>query len=135
MKNSDTPQNPPEYKGNSQNENTGPKRNDPNSNPYDSENLDKESDAGSKDITEKDIERDLIENDPSEGFETHIDTSDGDKAQGDSFETIGSDNDNPVHKELEIGRLSSEDLKEDEQTRDETTDDSVHFNKRSERNF
>jgi len=90
------------------------------SNPYDSENLDNESDSESKDITEKDIEEDLINNDPSEGFETDIDTSGSDDPENGGFETIETDQDNPVNKEFEIGELGNEELKEDEITRDET---------------
>lgn len=108
---------------------------DPKSNSYDSENLDNESGAESKDITEKDIEEDLKNNDPSEGFETQIDTSDSDDTENSSFETIEPDQDNPVKKEFEIGNLSNDKLKEDEQNRDEKVNGAVHFNKPSERKF
>lgn len=107
---------------------------DPKSNSYDSENLDNESGAESKDITEKDIEEDLKNNDPSEGFETQIDT-DSDDTENASFETIEPDQDNPVKKEFEIGNLSNDELKEDEQSRDEKVNGAVHFNKPSERKF
>jgi hypothetical protein len=106
-----------------------------NSNPYDSENLDNESDTESKDITEKDIEEDLKNNDPSEGFETDIETPGNDAAQSDSFDTIERDQDNPVNREFEIGKLGNEELKEDERSRDKTSDDAVHFHKPSERKF
>jgi hypothetical protein len=135
MKNPDTPQKQPQDKRNSQNQNTGPKNNNLNTNPYDSENLDRESDSGSKDITEKDIEKDLMENDPSKGFETDIDKPESSGDEIASFETIEPDGDNPVNREFEIGKLSSEDLQEDEQARDERTDGSVHFNKPSERKY
>jgi len=107
---------------------------DPKGNSYDSENLDNESGAESKDITEKDIEEDLKNNDPSEGFETQIDT-DSDDTENSSFETIEPDQDNPVKKEFEIGNLSNDELKEDEQSRDEKVNGAVHFNKPSERKF
>jgi len=107
---------------------------DPKGNSYDSENLDNESGAESKDITEKDIEEDLKNNDPSEGFETQIDT-DSDDTENASFETIEPDQDNPVKKEFEIGNLSNDELKEDEQSRDEKVNGAVHFNKPSERKF
>lgn len=135
MKNPDTPENPGHNDPNFQNPAAEPKSSGPNTNPYDSENLDNESESGSKDITEKDIEKDLIDNDPSEGFETDIDQPESSGNESNAFETIQPDDDNPVNKEFEIGQLSSEDLQEDEQTRDETTDDSVHFNKPSERKF
>ena len=107
----------------------------PNSNPYDSENLDQESDSQSKDITEKDIEKDLIEHDPSEGFETDIDTQNSSEEQSDTFETIEPQEDNPVRMEFEIGKLTLDELQEDELKRDETTDGAVHFNKPSQRKF
>lgn len=135
MKNPDKPENPSQDKENFQNPGTDPKNSNPDNNPYDSENLDNESDTGSKDMTEKDIEKDLLTNDPSEGFETDTDIRKNNDAQSDAFETIQPDDDNPVNKEFEIGKLSSEDLQEDEQTRDEKTDGSVHFNKPSERKF
>ena len=118
MTNSDTPQNYSQDDRNFQNTNTGSKSSDPNSNPYDSENLDHESDSDSKDITEKDIEKDLTDNDPS--VETDVDTHNSNDAESAPFETIEPDQDNPVHKELEIGKLGNEELKEDELTRDET---------------
>lgn len=120
MINSDRPENNSQDDKNFQNVNTAPKSSDPNSNPYDSENLDHESDSESKDITEKDIEQDLIENDPSEGFETDIDTPGSDEAENDTFQTIKPDQDNPVHKEFEIGKLGNEELKEDELNRNES---------------
>lgn len=135
MKNPDTPQSPSQGKGNSQNQNKNPKNSDLNTSPYDSENLDHESDASSKDITEKDIEKDLIENDPSEGFETDIDSGKSSGEQDDVFEMTQSEKENPVNKEFQIGQLGSEELQDDEQARDETTDDSVHFHKPSGRKF
>lgn len=134
MKNQDTPQNPSQNKGNSQNHDKDPK-NSTNTSRYDSENLDREWDAGSKDITETEIEKDLIKNDPSEGFETDIDRPESSRDEDDAFEMTQSDRDNPINKEFEIGQLGNEELKEDEQARDETTDDSVHFHKPSERKF
>ena len=109
---------------------SGSKSSDPDSNRYDSENLDHESDSESKDITQKEIEEDLIHNDPSEGFETDIDT-----AESESFETIEPGQDNPVHKEFEIGELGNEELREDELTRDETGNSAVHNYKPSQRKF
>jgi hypothetical protein len=135
MKNQNTPKNPPQDKGNSQNQHTGPKNSDPNTNPYDSENLDNESESATKDITEKDIERDLIENDPSQGFETDMDNGKSNESQSDAFETIQPDQDNPVNRELEIGSLSSEELQQDELARDETDGSAVPFNKPSGRKF
>jgi hypothetical protein len=108
---------------------------DPNSSPYDSENLDNESDSESKDITEKDIEKDLIENDPSEGFETDMDRPGNNKDQSGPSDIIETDQDNPLSKEFEIGKLSNEDLKEDERAKDETSNSAVHFNRPSERKF
>lgn len=104
-------------------------------NPYDSENLDNESDSESKDITEKEIEKDLIHNDPSEGFETDIDTSGSDEAESDTFKTIEPDQDNPVSREFEIGQLGSEELREDERTRDETNGVAPGSYKPSQRKF
>jgi len=115
--------------------NSDPKSTDLNSNPYDSENLDNESDSESKDITEQDIEEDLRENDPSEGFETEIDTQKSDEAESSSFKTIESDQDNPVNKEFEIGKIGNEELKEDELTRNETGSSTLHNNKPSQRKF
>ncbi|KFF02879.1 hypothetical protein [Flavobacterium reichenbachii] len=129
--NSDTTQN---YSQDDKNfQNAGTKNSDENSNPYDSENLDNESNSESKDITEKDIEKDLIDNDPSEGFETDIDAPGSDEAESDTFETIEPDQDNPVHKEFEIGKLGNEELKEDEISRDETGP--IAFHKPSQRKF
>ncbi|MFH6948195.1 hypothetical protein ACHRV6_06890 [Flavobacterium sp. FlaQc-51] len=104
-------------------------------NPYDSENLDNESDSESKDITEKEIEKDLIHNDPSEGFETDIDTSGSDEAESDTFKTIEPDQDNPVSREFEIGQLGSEEIREDECTRDETNGAAPGSYKPSQRKF
>ena len=134
MTNSDTPENYSQDDRNFQNTNTGSKSSDPNSNPYDSENLDHESDSDSKDITEKDIEKDLTDNDPSEGFETDVDTHHSNEAESAPFETIEPDQDNPVHKEFEIGKLGNEELKEDELTRDETGH-GARNNKPSQRKF
>lgn len=120
MLNSDTPENYGQDDKNFQNANTHPQSSDPNGNPYDSENLDHESGSESKDITEKDIEKDLIDNDPSEGFETDMDTPQSNEAENSSFETSEPDQDNPVHKEFEIGELGNEQLKADELTRDES---------------
>ncbi|KQB41347.1 hypothetical protein [Flavobacterium aquidurense] len=105
------------------------------SNPYDSENLDNESDSESKDITEKDIEKDLVDNDPSEGFETDIDTPESDEAESDTFKTIEPDKNNPVNREFEIGQLGSEELREDERTRDETNGAAPGSYKPSQRKF
>jgi hypothetical protein len=135
MKNSHTPQNPSQDKGNSQNQNTHPKNSEPNSNPYDSENLDKESDAESKDITEKDIERDFVENDPSEGFETDINKPKSSGYDADAFEMTASDRDNPINKEFEIGELGNQELQEDELARDESDGSPARFRKPSERKF
>lgn len=104
-------------------------------NPYDSENLDNESDSDSKDITEHDIQEDLIENDSSEGLETDIDKPRSGNQDSDAFETIGSDQENPVNKEFEVGELGNEELKEDERTRNETHNGAVQFSKPSERKF
>ncbi|KIQ20103.1 hypothetical protein RT99_13470 [Flavobacterium sp. MEB061] len=120
MKNSDTTKNYDQDDRNSQNPNKVPKSTGPKGNPYDSENLDRESESDSKDITEKDIEKDLIENDPSQGFETDIDTKKNNEDEDATFETIEPEKDNPVKREFEIGQLGSEELKEDESTRDET---------------
>jgi len=106
-----------------------------NSNPNDSENLDNELGSESKDITEKDIKKNLIDNDPSKGFETDIDKSQSNEDENDTFEMTGSDKDNPVNKEFEIGQLGNEELKDDELKRDETDSDAVHFNKPSQRKF
>lgn len=103
--------------------------------PYDSQNPRQESGSQSKDITEKDIEKDLIEHDPSEGFETDIDTQNSSEEQSDTFETIEPQEDNPVRMEFEIGKLTLDELQEDELKRDETTDGAVHFNKPSQRKF
>lgn len=135
MKNSDTTKNYPGDDRNFQNTNTDPKNSDENSNPYDLENLDQESDSASKDITEKDIEKDLIDNDPSQGFETDIDTEKSDKDQSDTFETIEPEQDNPARKEFEIGQLGSEELREDERTRDETGNGAPGHDKPSQRKF
>lgn len=135
MKNSDTPKNPPQDKGNPQNQAAGPKSNNPDTNPYDSENLDNESDARSKDITEKDIEKDLMEHDPSEGFETDIDKPRDSGDQNDAFETIDPDDGNPVRREFEIGQLGSEELQQDEQVKDESEGGPARFYKPSERKF
>lgn len=113
----------------------GPKNSNPDTNPYDSENLDRESDAASKDLTEKDIEKDLKENDPSEGFETDIDKPKGSEAKSDAFETIQPDDGNPVNKEFAIGELGNEEIKEDEQTRDESDGGPAPFSKPSDRRF
>jgi hypothetical protein len=115
--------------------NSDPQSSDPNSNRYDSENLDNESDSESKDITEKDIEEDLIHNDPSEGFETDIDTQRSDETESTPFQTIESDQDNPVNREFEIGELGNEELKEDELTRDETGHGASRNTKPSQRKF
>ena len=135
MTNSDTSKNYAQDDRNFQNTNTDQQSNDPNSNPYDSENLDNESDSDSKDITEKDIEEDLINNDSSEGFETDIDTQNSDEAENDPFQTIESDQDNPVKKEFEIGELGNEELKNDESTRDETGNGASRNTKPSQRKF
>lgn len=115
--------------------NSGSQNSDKNSNPFDSENLDQESDSASKDITEQDIEEDLKHNDPSEGFETDIDTTGRDEAESEAFETIQPDQDNPVHKEFEIGQLGNEALREDELTRDETGNGATRNYKPSQRKF
>lgn len=115
--------------------NSEEQRSDTKANPYDSENLDNESDSESKDITEKDIEEDLIKNDPSEGFETEIDTSGSDESEIDPFTTIEPDQDNPVHKEFEIGELGNEELREDERARDETDGGAPVNFKPSQRKF
>lgn len=128
MANSDTPENLAQDDKNFQNSG-------PNGNPYDSENLDQESDTGSKDITEKDIEQDLIENDPSKGFETDIKSSKNTNDQRDAFQTIEPDQDNPVNREFEIGRLGNEELREDELARDESDGGPARFHKPSERKF
>lgn len=107
----------------------------PNSNPYDSENLDKESGSASKDITEKDIEKDLIENDPSQGSQTDIDTQNSDTPESAPFETIEPQEDNPVKREFEIGKLSNEELKDDELTRDESGNGAPGHDKPSQRKF
>ncbi len=135
MKNSDTQENYPQDDRNFQNANTVPKSTGTNSNPYDSENLDNESDSASKDITEKDIEEDLIENDPSEGFETDIDTQKSDEAESDKFQTIEPEKNNPVKREFEIGQLGNQELKEDEQTRNETGQGTPGNTKPSQRKF
>jgi len=120
MKNSDAPQNYPGTAVILKTPDADPKTTGKKSNPYDSENLDQKPESDSKDITGKDIEKDLIENDPSKGFETDMNTQRSDEAQSDTFETTQPDQDNPVHKEVEIGQLGNEELKEDERTRDET---------------
>ncbi|MFD1605272.1 hypothetical protein ACFSJW_01620 [Flavobacterium artemisiae] len=53
-------------------------------------------------------------------METDIDTQNSSEAQSGSFETTQPDQDNPVSREFEIGQLGSEELQEDESTRDET---------------
>lgn len=133
--NSDTPEYNSQDDKNFQNANTDPKSNNPESNPYDSENLDHESDSDLKDMTEKDIEEDLIHNDPSEGFETDIDTHRSNEAESEPFEINEFDQDNPVHKEFEIGELGNEELKNDELTRDETGRGASRNTKPSQRKF
>ena len=135
MTNSDAPENYPQDDRNFQDPNTNPKSSDPKSNPYDSENLDQESGSESKDITEKDIEEDLLHNDPSEGFETDIATHKSDEDENEHFQTIEPAQDNPVNKEFEIGQLGSEELKEDEITRDETGHGAKSNTKPSQRKF
>lgn len=132
---SDTAKNYDKDGRNFQNAQTDPKNSDKNTNPYDSENLDQESDSDSKDITEQDIEKDLINNDPSKGFETDIDTQNSSEAQSDAFETIELEEDIPVKKEFEIGKLGNEELKEDELQRDDSESDAVHFHKPNDRKF
>ncbi|MFB3390210.1 hypothetical protein [Flavobacterium sp. LAR06] len=129
MANSNTPENHPGDDRNFHNTDPNPKSAGPNGNPYDSENLDQESETESKDITEQDIEKHLIDNDPSEGFETDMDIQKSNEAESGPFETIEPKKDNPVNREFEIGQLGREQLKEDERTRDETSNGETRNNK------
>jgi len=83
----------------------------------------------------KDIEKDLIENDPLKGFETDIDIHKSNEAKSASFETIAPEKDNPVRKEFEIGQLESDELQEDEITRNEPGQSTTGNAKPSKRNF
>jgi len=103
--------------------------------PYDPQNPYKEPQSGPEDITVKDIEKDLIDNDPSKGSQTDIDIQDSDEAKNDSFETIAPEEDNPVEREFEIGQLESDELQEDEITRNEPGQSTTGNAKPSKRNF
>jgi hypothetical protein len=83
----------------------------------------------------KDIEKDLIENDNSKGFESDIDTNKSDEDESDNFQTIEPEKDNPVRKEFEIGQLESDELQEDEITRNEPGQSTTGNAKPSKRNF
>jgi hypothetical protein len=60
----------------------------------------------------KDIEKYLIENDPPKGSQTDRNTQNSDEAQSDNFETTEPEKDNPARRELEIGQLGQQVLKE-----------------------
>jgi hypothetical protein len=83
----------------------------------------------------KDIEKDLIENDPLKGSQTDMDTQRSDESENDSFETIEPEKYNTVRKEFEIGQLESDELQEDEITRNEPGQSTTGNAKPSKRNF
>lgn len=56
-----------------------------------------------------------------------MDTHKSDEAESVSFETIETEKDNPVEREFEIGELGNQELKEDELTRNETGNGSLHL--------
>jgi len=64
-----------------------------------------------------------------------MDTQNSNEAQNDSFGTIATEKDNPARKKFEIGQLGSEELQEDERTRNETGNGSIHNSKPSRRKF
>lgn len=64
-----------------------------------------------------------------------MDTQRNNESESNPFETNQPEKDNPVHKEFEIGHLGNEQLKEDEQARDESGNDASRNTKPSQRKF
>ncbi|MDX6183975.1 hypothetical protein SGQ18_17590 [Flavobacterium sp. Fl-33] len=62
-------------------------------------------------------------------------TQKSDEDESETFETIAPQKDNPVRKEFEIGQPGSEELQEDESTRDEPSQGATGNIKPSQRKF
>ncbi|WP_123890377.1 hypothetical protein [Flavobacterium frigidimaris] len=78
---------------------------------------------------------DLIENDPLKGSQTDIDSKKSNEDEKDSSETIEPDQDNHARREFEIGQFGSEQLQEDERTRDASGNEALDNTKPCQRKF